>query len=349
MRGTKTVRRPFGRLAFGSFVGVLAFAGGVVSAAAQAPEQFYKGKRITVMLGHPPGGSYHMYATLAVNHLKKHIPGNPDLIIEHRPGGGGVRAVRYFYSNAPRDGSVIGLFPETIAHTEILQPEVGQWKTSEMTYIGTFSGVGAVMMRRPNAPAKTVAEMRKLTSSVGCSGKTSQAYQTAALMKNLGGFKFNIICGYPGSAEYVLAMMRGEVDMVASAWLQWRTAHTGDVANGKMVPVVQTGLRRNRELPDLPLMQEVIDDPTAKRVIEFVSAGTAFGRALIVPPGVPADRIATLRKAFESLVKDPAFLKDAERAKAQIDPTPGEDLQKELIALFKAPKDIVDRARVAMD
>jgi tripartite-type tricarboxylate transporter receptor subunit TctC len=350
MQGTKTVCRPFGRLAFGAFVGVSAFAGGAIApAAAQTPEQFYKGKTVKVMLGHPPGGSYHMYATLAANHLKKHIPGNPNLILEHRPGGGGVRAVRHFYSNAPRDGSVIGLFPETIAHTEILQPEVGQWKTLEMTYMGTFSGVGAVMMRRPNAPAKTIAEMRKQTSSVGCSGKTSQAYQTAALMKNLGDFQFNIICGYPGSAEYVLAMIRGELDMVASAWLQWRTTHTGDIADGKMVPVIQTGLRRNGELPNVPLMQEVIDDPTGKQVIEFVSAGTAFGRALIAPPEVPADRIAALRAAFDSLVKDPAFLKDAERAKAQIDPTSGADLQKELTALFKAPKDIVDRARVAMD
>jgi tripartite-type tricarboxylate transporter receptor subunit TctC len=137
--------------------------------------------------------------------------------------------------------------------------------------------------------------------------------------------------------------------MVASAWLQWRTTHTEDIAKGTMVPVIQTGLRRNRELPNLPLMQEVIDDPTAKRVIEFISAGTDFGRALIAPPAIPADRLKALRGAFDSLVKDPAFLKDAERAKAQIDPTSGEQLQQDLIALFKAPKDIVERAKVAMD
>jgi tripartite-type tricarboxylate transporter receptor subunit TctC len=324
-------------------------AGASVPVAAQTPEEFYKGKTVTVMLGHPPGGSYHMYATLAVNHLRRHIPGNPNVIIEHRPGGGGVRAARHFYTNAPRDGTVIALFPETLAHTEILQPEVGQWKTLEMSYIGTFSGVGAVMMRRQNAPAKTVAEMRKIPSSVGCTGKTSQAYQTASMMKNLGDFQFKIICGYPGSADYVLAMIRGELDMVASAWLQWRTTHTEDIAKGTMVPVIQTGLRRNRELPNLPLMQEVIDDPTAKRVIEFISAGTDFGRALIAPPAIPADRLKALRGAFDSLVKDPAFLKDAERAKAQIDPTSGEQLQQDLIALFKAPKDIVERAKVAMD
>jgi tripartite-type tricarboxylate transporter receptor subunit TctC len=111
-------------------------AGASVPVAAQTPEEFYKGKTVTVMLGHPPGGSYHMYATLAVNHLRRHIPGNPNVIIEHRPGGGGVRAARHFYTNAPRDGTVIALFPETLAHTEILQPEVGQWKTLEMSYIG---------------------------------------------------------------------------------------------------------------------------------------------------------------------------------------------------------------------
>ncbi len=330
--------------------GVAAFIiGAGLPAVAQTPEEFYRGKTVTIMLGHPPGGSYHMYATLAANHLKRHIPGNPNILIEHRPGGGGVRATRFFYSNAPRDGSVIALFPETTAHTEILQPDVGQWKTAEMSYIGTFSGVGAVMMRRPDAPAKTIAEMRKVSSNVGCTGKASQAYQTAALMKSLGDFQFKIICGYPGSADYVLAMQRGELDMVASAWLQWRTSHTDDIAKGKMVPVIQTGLRRNRELADLPLMQEVVDDATAKRVIEFVSAGTAFGRALLAPPAIPDDRLATLRNAFDALVKDPAFLKDAERAKAQIDPTPGAVLQKDLAVLFEAPKEIVERARVAME
>ncbi|MCC6888471.1 MAG: hypothetical protein IT536_08065 [Hyphomicrobiales bacterium] len=327
---------------------VLAFAG-TTPAAAQTPEQFYSTRTLTLMLGHPPGGSYHLYATLAANHLKRHIPGNPNIIIEQRPGGGGVRAARHFYSNAPRDGSAIALLPETMAHTEILQPDIGQWKMLEMTYIGNFSGVGAVLMRRANAPAKTIDEMRKIPATVGCTGKTSQAYQTAAMMRNLGGFQLKIICGYPGSADYVLALTRGEIDMATSAWLQWRSTQTEEIAKGNLIPMMQTGLRRNRELPDLPLLQEVVDDPTAKRVIEFLSTASEFGRALLAPPGVPADRIAALRAAFDSLVKDAAFLKDAERAKAQIDPTPGEQMQRDLIALFKAPKDIIERARVAMD
>jgi tripartite-type tricarboxylate transporter receptor subunit TctC len=316
---------------------------------AQTPEQFYKGKTVTIMLGHPPGGSYHMYATLAASHIKKHIPGNPNIIIEHRPGGGGVVAVRHFYSNASRDGSVMGLFPETIANVQLFQPKIGQWNVGEMSYIGSFSGVGAVMIRRKDAPAKTVEEMRKIESSTGCTGKTSQAYQTAALMKNLGGLKFKIICGYPGSADYVLALMRGELDMVSSAWVQWRTQHTGTIAKGDLVPVFQTGLRRNAEIKDVPLMQELVDDPMSKKIIDFITADTAIGRALIAPPKVPADRLAVLRTAFDKVVKDPDFLKDAERAKAQIDPTPGVEVQKIVESLLRTPKDLIEKSKVAME
>jgi tripartite-type tricarboxylate transporter receptor subunit TctC len=329
-------------------LGAVALAASSLPASAQTPEQFYKGKNVTIMLGHPPGGSYHMYAMLAANHIKKHIPGNPNVIIEHRPGGGGVRAVRYFYTQAPRDGTVMGLFPETIPHVEMLQPDIGQWKTAEMAYLGSFSGVGAVMIRRRDAPAKTIAEMRKISSNVGCTGKTSQAYQTASMMKNLGDFNFKIICGYPGSADYVIALQRGELDMVSSAWLQWRTSHTDEIAAGNMVPVIQTGLRRNGELPNLPLLQEVVEDATAKRIIEFLSAGTAIGRALSVPPQIPADRLAALRGAFDKVVKDPEFLKDAERIKAQIDPTPGVAVQKDVMAILDAPKDIVEKSKGVM-
>jgi tripartite-type tricarboxylate transporter receptor subunit TctC len=318
-------------------------------ASAQTPEQFYKGKTVTLMLGHPPGGSYHMYATLAANHIKKHIPGNPNVIIEHRPGGGGVVAVRHFYSNAPRDGSVMGLFPETIANVQLFQPKIGQWNVAEMNYIGSFSGVGAVMIRRHDAPAKTIAEMRKIESSTGCTGKTSQAYQTSALMKNLGGFKLKIICGYPGSADYVLALQRGELDMVSSAWVQWRTSHTETIAKGDMVPVFQTGLRRNAEIKDVPLMQDLVDDPVSKKIIDFISADTAIGRALITTQQVPADRLAALRAAFDKLLQDPAFLKDAERAKAQIDATPGVEVQKVVESILSTPKDLIEKSMVAME
>jgi tripartite-type tricarboxylate transporter receptor subunit TctC len=330
-----------------AFAGVLTLA--VAPAGAQTVEQFYQGKTLTIMLGHPPGGSYDLYARIAANHLKKHIPGNPNILVEHRPGGGGVRAAIFFYSQSPRDGSVISLFPESLAHSQIMQPEIGKWNLAEMSYIGSMSSVNPALVRWRTAPAKTVDEMKKISSTVGCSGKTSQSYQVAAILKNLAGLQFKIVCGYPGSAEYVLALTRGEIDMVSSAWNQWRSSHPNEIADGSFVPVIQTGLKRNREIPQVPLMQEIVDDPVSKRVIEFYSAGSAIGRALLAPPQVPADRVAALRTAFDKMVLDPDFLRDAERVKAEIDPTPGAEVQKNALMILGAPKDIIDRANKAME
>lgn len=318
-------------------------------AGAQSVEQFYKSNNLTIMLGHPPGGSYDLYARLAANHLRKHLPGNPSIIVEHRPGGGGVRAVAYFYAQSPRTGAVIGLFPETIAHTQLLQPDIGRWNMTEMSYVGSFAGVNAAFVMRKDAPAKTIEEMRKVPMNVGCTGRTSQSYQSPAMLKNLGGFPFKIICGYPGSAESVFAMTKGEVDIVSSAWNAWRSSHPDEIAKGNFIPMIQVGLARNKELPNVPLMQELVDNPESKRMIEFASAGSAIGRALIAPPKVPEDRLAALRLAFDKLMQDPEFLSDAARIKAEIDPTPGVEVQRHSLGIMSAPKDIVEKAAKAMD
>lgn len=333
------------RMVAGAIAALLASA----PAVAQSVEEFYKANRITIMLGQPPGGSYDLYARLVANHMAKHIPGHPTIIVEHRPGGGGVRATQFFYAQSPRNGSVLGHFSETIAHTPLLQPDIGKWNVGEMSYIGSFAPVNAAFVARKDAPAQTPAEMRQKAMNVGCTGRSSQSYQSPALLKNLGGFKFNLICGYPGSKEYVLALIRGEVDMVSSAWNQWRSGHRAEIADGSLIPKIQTGLVRHKELPNVPLMQELVDDPTIKKVIAFASAGSAIGRALIAPPQVPADRLAALRLAFDKMMKDPDFLRDSERVLAEIDPTPGAQVDKVVAQILRTPPDIIEKAAKAME
>jgi tripartite-type tricarboxylate transporter receptor subunit TctC len=317
-------------------------------ASGQSVEQFYKGKTITILLGHPPGGSYDLYARLAADRMGKFIPGNPSIQVQYKPGGGGAIAVAYFYEQAPSDGTMMGLFAETIAHTQLTDPKIGKWKMQDMTYIGSFSGVNAAFVRRKDAPAKTIAEMREKEMNVGCSGKTSQSYQSPAILKALAGFKFKIACGYPGSAEYVLALERGEVDLVSSAWNQWSSTHAQKIKSGEFVPMIQSGLRRHPDLKNIPLMQELVSDPEIKKTIEFASAGAAIGRALIAPPKVPKDRIEALRAAFDKLVKDPEFLADAKKRGAEIDPSSGAETQKASLAIVATPKPIVERAAKAM-
>jgi tripartite-type tricarboxylate transporter receptor subunit TctC len=337
------------KFAAGVAIAAAAMAGiGTNPASAQSVEQFYKGKTITILLGQPPGGSYDLYARLAADHMGRFIPGKPNIIIQYKPGGGGATAVAYFYDQAPKDGTMLGLFSETIGQTQLLEPAVGKWKMQEMTYVGSFSSVNAAFVRRKDAPAKTVDDMRKIPMNVGCSGRTSQSYQSPAMLKNLAGFKFNVICGYPGSAEYVLALEKGEVDMVSSAWNQWTSVHMDKIKSGAFVPVIQSGLRRHKDLPNIPLMQELVTDPKLKQVFEFASAGAAIGRALLAPPKVPQDRLDALRTAFDNVIKDPELIAAAKKRGAELDPSPGVEVQKANLAIIAAPQDVIEIATKGM-
>ena len=326
----------------------LAAVGATLPAAAQPPEEFYKGKTVTIVLGHPPGGSYDLYARLAADHMKRFIPGNPNIIVQHRPGGGGVAAVRWFYAQAPRDGTAMGLFTETIGHTQMLQPEAGKWKVEEMTYIGTFTPSNAAMVVRKGAAATTAEAMRNTPITAACTGVNSQSYQYPASLKTLGGFKFNIVCGYKGSAEIMLAIHRGEADMFSGSWHVWRATQQAGLKDGSLIPAIQGGLKRTAELAHVPLMQELVSDERTKKIIEFISAGSAIGRALIAAPGVPADRIAALRGAFDKLVVDSAFIADAAKRTADLEPADGAMVQGYSDAIARAPQDIVDAAASAI-
>jgi tripartite-type tricarboxylate transporter receptor subunit TctC len=324
------------------------YAIGAASPAVASPEEFYKGKTITIVLGHPPGGSYDLYARLAADHLKRFIPGNPNIIVQHRPGGGGVAAVRWFYAQAPRDGTAMGLFTETIGHTQLLTPDQGQWKVEEMTYVGSFAPSNAAFVIRKNAPTTTAQGMRKTAVTVACTGVNSQSYQYPASLKALGDFKFIIVCGYPGSAEVMLAIHRAEADMFSGSWHVWRATQQAGLKDGSLIPVIQGGLKRTAELANVPLMQELVEDPRKKKVIEFISAGSAIGRALIAPSNVPADRIAALRTAFDKLVRDPAFQADAAKRTADLEPADGATVQGYSNSIAHAPKDIIEAAATAM-
>jgi tripartite-type tricarboxylate transporter receptor subunit TctC len=312
-----------------------------VAIAQQSVEDFYKGKTITLLIGHPPGGSYDLFARLAAAHIGRHIPGSPNVQVQSRPGGGGLVAVGWFYANAPRDGSTIALLPDSMAHMQVLQPNNATWKTQEMRYLGSFANVNETLVRRKDSPAKTIDDLRKIEMALGCSGKVSNAYMNPAIM-NLHGFKFRITCGYPGSSDIVIAINRGEIDGYMGTWNQWRLRP--ELKDGSFVPMFQSGLKRHKEIPNLPLMQDLFEKPELKELMIFISAGAAIGRALVAPPGVPAERLAALRAAFDKVVTDPAFLADAAKRRAEIDPAPGHEVQAINDGIVNAPKPIVQMA-----
>ena len=230
-------------------VATLAVAASTSDTGAQpSVEAFYKGRTVTILIGHPPGGSYDLYARLATAHIGKHIPGQPSVQLQSRPGGGGLIAAAWFHANAPRDGTTMGLLPDSLAHMQVLQPASAAWKAQEMAYLGSFANVNETLVRRRESRAKTVEDMRKVEMTLGCSGKVSNAYMNAAIMNAHGGYKFKIICGYPGSSDIIIAINRGELDGYMGTWNQWRL-RAGD--QGRYVrpgvPVrVSSGIRKSQ-------------------------------------------------------------------------------------------------------
>jgi tripartite-type tricarboxylate transporter receptor subunit TctC len=339
------MKRVFVRL-LGLAVGLNALTLLALPARAQsAVEDFYRGKTVTILIGHPAGGSYDLYARLAAAHLGRFIPGHPQILVQSRPGGSGAGAVQFLYAYGPRDGTLLGLFTETVGLIQLTQPEIGKWRVQDFAYLGSFANVNAAFMMRKDSPAKTVEDMRRVETKVGCNSRLGQTYVNYAVLKAYGGFKFHIVCGYPGSMEFSLVLARGEVDVISGAWNGWR--RRPEVLDGTVRPVIQSGLKRHKELPDVPLMQELLDNPKHKQVAEFLSSASTIGRALLVHKAVPAERIAALREAFDEMVKDPQFIEQAEHMGAELDPTPAVEIQKISDAIVLTPKEIIDLATAA--
>jgi tripartite-type tricarboxylate transporter receptor subunit TctC len=304
--------------------------------------EFYSGKTITILIGFPTGGSYDIYARLAASNLGRFIPGQPSIMVQSRPGGSGVGAVVYFSANAPKDGTMLGIFPETIAISQQTEPRLSKWNVRNFTYIGSFANSNGVFLVRKSAPAATVEQMRITPVHVGCNGRTGASYIDPVILKAYAGMKFEIHCGYPGSNEIAIALERGEIDVTAGAWAPWRNRSL--LREGKVHPVIQAGISRHRELAEIPLMQELIADSKKAEVAEFLSAGSAIGRALLAPHAVPADRIAALRAAFHAMVADDKFRAETLKSGLELDPLSGEELDQITARILQTPKETVQLA-----
>jgi tripartite-type tricarboxylate transporter receptor subunit TctC len=304
--------------------------------------EFYKGKTITILIGFPTGGSYDIYARLAASNLGRFIPGQPSIMVQSRPGGSGVGAVIYFSANAPKDGTMLGIFPETIAISQQTEPRLSKWDVRNFTYIGSFANSNAVFLVRKGAPAATVEQMRATPVHVGCNGRTGASYIDPAILKAYAGMKFEIHCGYPGSSEIAIALERGEIDVTAGAWAPWRNRSL--LLEGKVHPVIQAGISRHKELSDIPLMQELIADNEKAEVAKFLTAGSAIGRALLAPRDVPPTRIAALRAAFQSMVTDDRFRAETLKSGLELDPLSGKELDQITARILQTPKEIVQLA-----
>ncbi len=316
-------------------------------AQAQTPEQFYKGKTIDFMIGYATGGSNDAYSRLIANHFGKHIPGNPTVVPKNMPGAGSFLAVNRIYSVSPKDGTVIGLGAPTMAIDEKLGNPGVRFKTAELDWIGRVDSLINIVMMWKTSPVKTHrrrAENRATLSSTGA-GSTSSVYP--AVMNNVLGTKFKLILGYKGSNEAMLALERGEVEGHSTAWSAVKVAQPNWLRDKSINILVQFGLKRHPELPDIPTAVELGRNDEERQILGAILKASEIGTSFFTTPGVPADRLAALRRAFDATMKDPDFLAEAEKFRLTVGPMTGEEVQKLVTEVTDLPPALIEKVRAA--
>jgi tripartite-type tricarboxylate transporter receptor subunit TctC len=319
----------------------------VAPAAAQSAADFYKGRTLSIVMGTGPGGSFDLYARTIAEHWSRHIPGNPTVIVENMPGAGGVIAGNYIYGNGPQDGSKV-LLSHPLPLIEKLEPNAGvRFESAKFHWLGTYDSIAQVLSLWHTAPARSIEDLKKPEIVIGSFNKTHLTYQWAMLTKTALGTSYKVTTGYPSGNELNLAMERGEIHGWVVAWANLAGTKPDWLRDRKVNMLVQFTVERLAALPNVPTLIE-LTPPDRKDVVEFVSAGTPFSRALAVGPGVPADRVAVLRKAFDDLMVDKAFLADAEKRKLDIDPRNAAQAHAMLDKIVNASPDLVARVKKAI-
>ncbi len=314
---------------------------------------FYKGKKIRLIVSSSPGGGNDTYSRLLARHLGRNIPGNPSIIVQNMPGAGGVRAASYLYNKARRDGTVMEQINWGVWNWQVVgdKKRGGQFDFNKMNAIGVIVIENGLFYTRKDR-FKSLDEIKQSgkLARVGISGNQSGGFVMGNILEKLRGEKlFEYVFGYPGARQYSLALRQGEVDAsgnVTSSFLD----QLGDMWHeGKLVMLAQTGTvegKKAPEFPDAPLLEDMAKTEKQKNLVKATFLLSRYGRPYSMPPGVPAERVALVRKAFDATMKDPKFLAEAKKLKRPVNPTKGADLQrmwKDSIAASPEDKAIVSQ------
>ncbi|MBY5775156.1 hypothetical protein HFN63_34825 [Rhizobium leguminosarum] len=308
---------------------------------AQSVEEFYRGKTIDLIIGYSPGGGYDQYARLIARHIGEHIPGKPQIVPRNMPGASSFLAANYLYNVAPKDGSVLGMVAQSVPLSQVLGEVSLRLDASKFPQIGSPAQDNNVVVTWTTSKIKTFEDAQKAKSIIGATGGSTSA-QYPNIMNAVLGTKFEIITGYPGGNEINFAMENGEVDGRGS--VNWASVKPLGWVEKKLINVlVQIGLQRERDLPDVPLIFELAKNPEDEKLLRLLSAPTALGRPVITTPGVPEERVQAMRDAFDKMVVDPVFLKAAASEGLTIVPKSGKDLQSVVNEIVAASPDVVSR------
>jgi len=335
------------RVPFPNWLGGLALAAALAAPAhADSVAEFYKGKSVTLIAGYSAGGGFDLYSRVIANYLGKHIPGQPRIVVQNMPGAGSLRAASHVYNVAPKDGTIISL-----TRAPVIAPLLGSaggaaFDVTKFTWLGSGASDLTVCALLGNSKINSMADAVQHPFTLGGLGPGSDEDMYTKILRKLLGFKAQLVSGYPGGAEMVLAVERGELDgRCGWAWSSIKISRPDWIAGKKIKVLNVLALERSTELPDVPSIMEFVKADRHKQIFRFILNAQTLGRPFVAPPGIPEDRATALRKAFEDTMKDPEYLAEMTAKKLDVGPISWHAIGALLKDFYATPQDVVDETR----
>jgi tripartite-type tricarboxylate transporter receptor subunit TctC len=321
-----------------------------LSGAAFAQADFYKGKTVELIISTGVGGGLDTNGRMVARYLSKHIPGNPTIVAKNMPGAGHVRAANYIANNAPKDGTTIGtLIPAFIMAQVLNRTDAIQFDAAKMQWLASTSASNSTVYVSKSTGVNSVEDAKKKSVVMGGTGAGSYTTLYPIVMNHVLGTQFKIVSGYNSTAEIGLAMERGEVEgRGTNPYSSYMATHPTWIPQNKLNLLVQAGVEKEPDLPNVPLILDLPVPAKDRPLLAFMARSATVGRPLATTPGVPADRVAALRRAFEAAVKDPDFIAAAAKEKLDVRPQSGDKIAEIIFGLLDTSADVRERMKAAL-
>ncbi len=307
-------------------------------------EDFYRGRQIQLIIGVGEGGGYDLSARLAAMHLSKFIPGNPTIVPRNMPAAGSIAAAEYVYNLAPKDGTVLAMFQPTYI-TEKINDARRKYEYEKFTYIGRVDSSVLVGLAWHDSPVQSVEDAKKTEVALAAVAAAGTSATMPWALNRVLGTKYKVVMGYPSSAAMGLALERGEAQGIGSTSWDYLLTKREWLEEKKVRILYVIALQRFRDLPDVPTVMELVDNPLDRNAMKLISSTSSVGRALVAPPDNDKPRTAALRAAFDKMAKDPEFLADAERRRLGSDTLDGQSLQDLVADVAAQPTEVIERMK----
>ena len=312
-------------------------------------QSFYEGKTVTIVTSTGVGGTYDVTARLIARHMPRFIPGRPNMVVQNMPGGGNVLATNFMYTIAPKDGTSIATVHNAMPVQQVLGGQGVRFDSAKFEWLGSTGPETEVILVWHTSNIRTFDALKTREVILGGTGAGSGLVILPRAMNTLLGTRFKIVSGYKSSEDINIALQRGEVEARAFSLISITAQRADWLRDKKITILAQVGAKRAHEIPDVPLVTELARSEEDRLVFKLISAAQALGRPYLAPPGVPADRLAILRKAFEATLKDKLFLAEAEKLQIDIDPIGADEVTQLVLETVNAPASVVAKTKAAIE